>query len=333
MNNAIRTLIALLCAGFGLSAPVQAQLEQKQGPATLRIHGDKMEEGHVVVRLSSVATVTLSVEGVATMEVESVKPADLTKSKFWIVPNAGDPEFIALPNNKVQWQRAYTLDPQNKGDLPLQISPLRYRMEAGKGEWQTANWKEVAIRVTTVVDRVDPSQLRDIPGPEPIAESKSPWIPVLRWSGAALVALAAIMFALEWRRRHKRPTPELPPHEWAVRELARLEGMGLPQHGQAERFHTLLSDTIRRYLELRFQLRAPRQTTTEFLEAMRTAPQLDADQRNLLQGFLERCDLAKFARADYSADECRATTEMARSFVDQTKPAPTPVPDLSGQKA
>jgi hypothetical protein len=308
-------------------------LEQKLGAATLRIQGDKMEEGRVVVRLSSVVMVTLTVDGPATIEVESAVPAELTKSKFWTVPTAGEPEFVALPDKKVQWRRTYSVDPQNRGDLPLQIAPLRYRMEAGKGEWQMANWKEIAIRVTTSVGPVDPSQLRDIPGPEPIPEEKSPWIPILQWSGAAFVALAAIMFALEWRRRHAKPEPDLPPHEWAVRELARLDSLGLPQHGQAERFHTLLSDTIRRYLELRFQLRAPRQTTAEFLEAMRNAPQLDTDQRNLLRDFLERCDLAKFARADYSADECRATADMARTFVDQTKPPPIAAADSSAQKA
>ncbi|HMF12209.1 MAG TPA: hypothetical protein VKE94_07880, partial [Gemmataceae bacterium] len=86
----------------------------------------------------------------------------------------------------------------------------------------------------------------------------------------------------------------------------------------------LVSDTIRRYLELRFRLRAPRQTTAEFLEAMRQSPNLNADQRTLLRDFLERCDLAKFARAEYSVEECKATAAMARSFVDQTKPAPPP---------
>src|SRR5262249_36005948 len=119
----------------------------------------------------------------------------------------------------------------------------------------------------------------------------------------------------------------------AIRELSRLESMGLPQHGQAERFHTLLSDTVRRYLELRFQLRAPRQTTAEFLDAMRNSPQLDSGQRNLLRDFLERCDLAKFARAEYSTDECRNTADMARLFVDQTKPAPVPAADASAQRA
>jgi hypothetical protein len=325
MSVALRICIGLISTAFALTAEGQAQIEQKQGPATLLIEGEKIEDGRVELRLSSLLTVTISVEGPSTMEVEQAKPNDLTQSKFWTVRNADEALTVDLPDDKIRWRRTYTLDPQNKGDLSLLVAPLRFRSKSGKGEWQTATWKEVVIRVTTTVQQVDPSQLRDITGPEPMPETKSPWIPVLRWSGAALVTLAVVLLFLEWRRRLAKTAPELLPHEWAVRELARLENMGLPQHGQAERFHTLASDTIRRYLELRFQLRAPRQTTAEFLEAMREAPQLDAGQRILLRDFLERCDLAKFARAEYSVEECKGTADMARTFVDQTKPAPAPV--------
>ncbi len=84
------------------------------------------------------------------------------------------------------------------------------------------------------------------------------------------------------------------------------------------RFHTELSDVVRRYLELRFQLRAPRQTTAEFLESMRDAPQLTGEQQALLRDLLERCDLAKFARAAAPPEECQAAAAMARTFVQQT---------------
>jgi hypothetical protein len=331
MSILARICIGLIFSAFANAAEGQAQIEQKEGPAALLIQGEKIEDGRLELRLSSLLTVKISIEGPSTMEVELAKPNDLTQSKFWTVRSADEPVTVTLSGGKVRWRRTYTLDPQNKGDLPLLIAPLRYRAASGKGEWQTATWKEVVIRVTTTVQQVDPSQLRDITGPEPMPETKSPWIPVLRWSGAALVTLAIALLLLEWRRRQAKAAPELPPHEWAVRELARLESMGLPQHGQAERFHTLASDTIRRYLELRFQLRAPRQTTAEFLEAMREAPQLDVGQRTLLREFLERCDLAKFARAEYSEEECKGTADMARKFVDQTKPAPAPGPQNSAK--
>jgi hypothetical protein len=333
------TLAASLLAG-PLARIGASEYEQKHGPAILRIEGENLQEGRVEIGLSGRLGVTLTVEGPATLEVE--KPALVTQSKNWQVRNVGEPEKVSLSDGRLRWRLAASLEPEAKDglplqnkplDLPLQIAPLRYRLEVGTGEWQEAKWKEVTVRVTTTVLRADPSEARDITGPEPIPDAKSPWVPVLRWSGVALVALALVLGALELRRRFAPRIPELPPHEWAVRELARLEGMGLPSHGQAERFHTLASDTIRRYLELRFHLRAPRQTTAEFLDAMRQSPQLEADQRILLREFLERCDLAKFARAEYSVEECRATADMARAFVEQTKPAPPPIPAAQPERA
>jgi hypothetical protein len=124
----------------------------------------------------------------------------------------------------------------------------------------------------------------------------------------------------ELRRRLAGPPRPLTPHEWAARELARIEALGLPAAGEVERFHTLVSDLVRFYLERRFQLPASHQTTAEFLETMRRAPQLTAAQQGLLRDFLGRCDMAKFARAAPSAEECAAVAGMARSFVEETTP-------------
>src|SRR5262249_43577900 len=113
--------------------------------------------------------------------------------------------------------------------------------------------------------------------------------------------------------------PPLSPQEWAVRELDRLEALQLPEQGEIERYHTLLSDVLRRFLELRFQLHAPRQTTAEFLQAAETAQQLTPARPGLLREVLQRRDLAKCARAAASADECRATLTLARSFIAETR--------------
>src|SRR5262249_30615438 len=85
-----------------------------------------------------------------------------------------------------------------------------------------------------------------------------------------------------------------------------------------EQFYTRLSDVLRRYLELRYHLPAPEQTTLEFLEQMQRAPQLQPEQQVLLRDFLERCDLVEFARARPSPEECRTDVERARAFVEQT---------------
>src|SRR5205814_632429 len=105
--------------------------------------------------------------------------------------------------------------------------------------------------------------------------------------------------------------------EWAVAELDRLEKSDLPERGQVERFHRELADVVRRYLEARFNLQAPRQTTAEFLTGLRGSGVLSTEAKDLVGSLLERCDLAKFARADFSAPDCRKSAQSARRLVEQ----------------
>lgn len=163
---------------------------------------------------------------------------------------------------------------------------------------------------------VDPSQARDITDIEELPPPASyRW---LLWAGVGIAALGLLLGAWELRRRHVGPAPPLEPGRWAMQELARIDALGLPEAGEAERYHTLLSDVVRRFIEARYHLRAPQQTTVEFLEAMRQAPQLTSEQQGLLRDFLERSDLAKFARAEFSPQDCRASAQMARAFVEQS---------------
>jgi hypothetical protein len=72
------------------------------------------------------------------------------------------------------------------------------------------------------------------------------------------------------------------------------------------------------YLEERFQLRAPDRTTEEFLQDLRRTTALDDTQKTALTGFLEHCDLVKFARFEPSEDVLRGLHESALRLVDET---------------
>jgi hypothetical protein len=154
----------------------------------------------------------------------------------------------------------------------------------------------------------DITGIEELPAPPPPA--RWPY-----WLALGLVGSLGLGYA-GWRLgkiRH-RPAP-LPPNRWALRELERIAGLGLAEAGQTERYHTLISDVIRRYLEMQFDLHAPQQTTPEFLDTMKTASVLSADQQALLADFLRRCDVAKFAPVVPTAEECREVLELARSIV------------------
>ncbi len=161
-------------------------------------------------------------------------------------------------------------------------------------------------------------ELRDITGiEEPARAPARPWWPYT-FGLAAMLMMSLFLVGWRYYRRHPDKT-ELRPGSWALAELERIESLACEAgQGQPERYPALLSEVIRAYLEKRFQLRAPRQTTPEFLHDIKDSSLLNSGHRELLKDFLERCDLAKFAHIQFSLEECRALTQSARKFVEET---------------
>src|SRR5262249_4887264 len=120
--------------------------------------------------------------------------------------------------------------------------------------------------------------LRDITG----IEGAPPAPPPVRWPYWLAIGIASTagVCLVGWRWGRGRPAGRsLSPDRWALAELDRIAALGLPETGEAERFHTLVSDVIRRYLELRFDLRAPQRTTPEFLRSLGEQSPLPAERQ------------------------------------------------------
>jgi hypothetical protein len=308
-------LAALGLGLLALAAPARAaDYTQQQGSAQVRIQAEVDKEGQVHIRLSG-ATLTVRVQNQAPVKVEWNET--VTKTEGWTVTKLGPPR-----ENKehTSWEQQFRLEPPAKtGDLPpLQLLPLTYLV--GKGpEKSVVDWKPIRVWVP----KPSLAQMRPNTPPEEVPPASS-WYEPLAWIGVALVlaALALVVWEL-LRRRFRRAVP-LTPDAWALRELNNLAALDLSQSKEVERFPTLLSDVVRRYLELRFRLPATRQTTVEFLESMQKSPHLTAAQQVLLREFLHLCDLAKFARAELSVENCQNLTAEARGFVEQTALPPPP---------
>jgi hypothetical protein len=161
------------------------------------------------------------------------------------------------------------------------------------------------------------NELRDIKPPIIIP---SGWQWAL-WAVGALAAVAVLYLA--WRYWQKRrllvpPVPIIPAH---VRAKQKLEE-ALALINQPREFCILVSDTIRWYLEERFEFRAPERTTEEFLLELKGTNLLTPDQKSSLGEFLNRCDLVKFARYEPAESELRELHASALRLVEETEPPP-----------
>jgi len=161
--------------------------------------------------------------------------------------------------------------------------------------------------------------LRDIKPPLVIP---SGWA-LAAWIAGALVVAALAFFAWRyWRRRRSLvpPIPVVPAHIRARQKLEQALGL----LGQPREFCILVSDTIRLYLEERFDFRAPERTTEEFLHELRETNLLLPEQKDSLGEFLKRCDLVKFARYEPGEPELRDLHGAALRLVEETEPRPVP---------
>lgn len=80
-------------------------------------------------------------------------------------------------------------------------------------------------------------------------------------------------------------------------------------------FSIRVSNILRGYVTEQYGLPLTRQTSVEFLEQLARNQQFSGDEKTLLQDFLNRCDLIKFARYQATSADSRMLLEEATRFV------------------
>src|SRR5437763_3543087 len=80
-------------------------------------------------------------------------------------------------------------------------------------------------------------------------------------------------------------------------------------------FSIRVSDILRRYVTEQYRLPLTRQTSVEFLTALSLSTEFSAEDKSLLDDFLNRCDLIKFARYEATQEDSRVLLEEATRFV------------------
>jgi hypothetical protein len=294
-------------------------LTQKQGQASVQLKGDRLTKDGLEVSLSGEPRLVLHVEGKTPLEVELAD--QICVSDAWRVSPRGAAVTTNLGEGRARWQQEFDLEPLQPGQHDLKLEPLRFR--EGDSSWQEVTWKPLPVLITTNIRKADLGEAHDIP---PIEEvPRGPALPAWLFPGIAMLAGAAIVLLVWFVGRGRLPQVlPLPPEQAALRELERVSALPRVTPQELQHCHTMLSDVIRRYLERRFELPARRQTTPEFLEALRRAPQLSAGQQDLLRDFLERCDLAKFAPLAPPPEDFEATATLARRLIEECTPVAKP---------
>jgi uncharacterized protein DUF4381 len=138
---------------------------------------------------------------------------------------------------------------------------------------------------------------------------------------AVVLGLAVLGLVGWWiRKRAQRPKPVQSARTRALEQLDRI-GREMEMLTPYQ-FSIAVSDILRRYVTEQYQLPVTRQTSVEFLSMLAKASPFSADETSLLEDFLGRCDLIKFARYDATTHDSRLLLEEATQFVKGAKLEP-----------
>jgi len=160
-----------------------------------------------------------------------------------------------------------------------------------------------------------------VPKPaRPIFEARAfPW-----WLLALLAAAIATALGVWWwmrRRRRPRPVVVVDPYVRAMRELNRIEAIGLVDAGERTRFIALVVEVVRDYLAARYPDASLALTSRELVSLMRKHPAVPFDQ---LSRALHEADLAKFAGFSLSEDRARGLSRDIRGIIEHEHRASQP---------
>lgn len=175
------------------------------------------------------------------------------------------------------------------------------------------------VPVSVVLD-LPPGEVPEVAAPLPpvrVPYAPADLLPFLVGVPLALLALALVI-ARASRTVVLPPPPPRPPELVAAEALARLRGRLPRSHDEVPAFVVEVSAVLRAYIEGRFALRAPEETTEEFLP-LAAAHSALAGQRDVLARFLTGCDLVKFARHRPEPSSMGGLLATAEGFVEATR--------------
>ena len=227
----------------------------------------------------------------------------------------------------------YQLEPAHAGkhlirSVAIEFVDKRAGAE-GRGEPALVETEPLELEVTSELGDKAPSlaDLEPMLPPQPVPQAfAGAWL-----IGAASLVSLTLVAALWLRRRKGRPSEERrqTPEEIAQEALRRLLSENLPARGLIKEFYIRLTGIVRQYVEDTTGIRAPEQTTEEFLRDIRSQAVFPPERSAQLTEFLEAADLVKYAGQQPQESQVDQAIDRAREFITM-KPSPAAVLSAAG---
>ena len=275
-------------------------------------------------RLSDEPVLTLTIEYEPGVRIE--KPPFGSSLGSFLVRDFREPLTKTREGREIL-QQIYTLEPVRTGRLlidPITLTFIDLRPN-GDEKTHTIQTEALTVEVSSMLGDAAPSLASLRPQAEPL--DLPTYGSIIGWS-IVMILLALTIIGWLTRRHFKRKRQAaaivLSPEELALAELDKLAQSRMAQTDVVQ-FYVELTAVVRRYIERTTGIRAPEQTTEEFLREISQANTFDRTTNDRLRDFLESADLVKFAAFRPRQQDVDEGFARAKIFIGPKPPAASPL--------
>jgi hypothetical protein len=245
-----------------------------------------------------------------------------------------------LSDNKTQQKLDFVLQPQLIGDFPLTFRNIIFLKDDKKSEEIISDIFQIHVESLPVGSAFDievgpllplsphfpitmnsqNQQLQEesskqsaVANQQVFRDKSFPWLELL------LLALVSLFLWIAFKfRDHKSTaiTEQNQKEQVRQRLIKIIEGWKVePSSKNNFESYVTLTDALRKFVELKFQMNEPSLTTEEFLQKMTTQSEVSIQDRQKFAQFLSSADLVKFAQYQPTREEWEQVIGVAETFV------------------
>lgn len=320
LSQNLLLFLLLLFGCSGSTQPVDVSVEKQvlsrvseKGPVRMTVRVSPPEP-----RLSDL--VNFEIEVVAPEQIEIKAPTFANAVGDFVVRDYHEDSSGTASESKERTRKfRYELEPVHSGTHLIRSIVIEFVDHRDSSEEKdkvaTIASDPIEVKVSSMLDDQVPDlgQLEGMLPPQPLEENHRYW-----WVCGLLLSIVLLLLAFRFlRRREPRLANERKrsPEEIAREALVGLLAEDLPRQGLFKDFYVRLTGIVRVYIEETTGLKAPEQTTEEFLREMRTRATFAAERSIQLQEFLEAADMVKYAGQQPGNDQIEISILRAKEFI------------------
>ncbi len=228
-------------------------------------------------------------------------------------------DTLSVINGELELETRITVTSFDSGSYI--IPPMPAYLQKLDGSIDTVWFDAGKLQVTTI--QIDTTSFKpyDVKGQMNYPYTVKEFLP---WAGLVVLAVLFAWLIKKYikNRKEKRslfgkPVVQDPPHIIALRSLENILSRKLWQNNQEKQFYTEIVDTLRLYLEGRYNIATMEKTTGEILNSLSEC-KIEPKEFANLEDLLTLSDFVKFAKYKPTKDDNEKAVPAAVRFVNAT---------------